>query len=75
MIFKAYNIQFKDEDGRAIHGETLINRSGEAVSYTINTDYTPKTEDQQFQGWYATVTSSDAISLSYVHFPWFKSTL
>ena len=62
MIFKAYNVQFKDEDLAVIHGETLINKSGEAVTYKINTDYTPKTEDQQFQGWYATTTATEAIT-------------
>ena len=62
MIFQAYNVQFKDEDGAMVHGETLINKSGEAVSYTIKTDYTPKTEDQQFQGWYATTTTTDGIT-------------
>lgn len=62
MIFQAYNVQFKDEDGATVHGETLINKSGEAVSYTINTDYTPKTEDQQFQGWYANTSVTEGIT-------------
>ena len=62
MIFQAYNVQFKDEDNVMIHGETLISKSNEAVSYKINTDYTPKTEDQQFQGWYAVTTQDDAIT-------------
>ncbi|MBQ9075110.1 MAG: hypothetical protein IJY32_04010, partial [Mogibacterium sp.] len=48
MIFKAYNVQYKDEDGVTIHGETLINKTGEAVDYTVNFPYTPKDQDSQF---------------------------
>ncbi len=61
MIFKAYNIQFKDQDGVTVHSETLINKTGEAVIYTIETDYTPKTEMEAFVGWNVT-TGSDKIT-------------
>ena len=62
MIFRAYSVQFKDEDGVTIHSEVLINRTGEAVSYTINTPYTPKEQDSAFLGWNVTNIGSDNIN-------------
>lgn len=61
MIFKAYNVQYKDEDGVAIHTETLINKTGEAIDYTVIFPYTPKDQDAQFQGW-SVSTGSDKIN-------------
>ena len=61
MIFRAYNVQFKDEDGVTIHSETLINKTGEPITYNINTLYTPKSQDEAFQGWIPT-TGSDKIN-------------
>ena len=60
MIFKAYSIQFKDEDNVTIHSDILINKTGEPVTYEINTPYTPKDQDKEFQGWNVT-TGSDKI--------------
>ena len=55
MIFKTFSVSFKDEDGVTMKGEALIFASTEdSVSYVINTPYTPKSQDAQFQGWYYT---------------------
>lgn len=61
MIFKAYSVQYKDEDGVTVHSETLINKTGEAVTYTVDFPYTPKNQDSQFQGWSVSSSSSDKI--------------
>lgn len=61
MVFNAYAVQYKDEDGITIHSETLVNRTGESVDYTVNMPYTPKEQDSEFQGWNPT-TGSDKIS-------------
>ena len=55
MIYKTYSVTFKDEDGVTIHSEALITKaSDEAIDYTINVSYTPKKQDEVFQGWYWT---------------------
>ncbi len=62
MIFKAYNIIYKDEDKATIHSEALIIKADdEKVDYTINQPYTPKEQDEAFMGWYTTdpVTAKD----------------
>ncbi len=53
MTFKVVNVTFKDEDQVVIKNEGLLTK-GENVNYTVNEAYTPKTSDQEFQGWYFT---------------------
>ena len=53
MIVKAISVSFIDQDGTAIHGETLILKDSDpSVDYTINVPYTPKEQDEAFLGWY-----------------------
>ena len=53
MIFQAHTVAYRDEDGATISGETLIFNAGEGyAAYKVNESYTPKTQDQDFEGWY-----------------------
>ena len=51
MTFHVFNVTFKDEDNVVIKNEALLTK-GESIDYTVNQPYTPKTSDQEFQGWY-----------------------
>ena len=55
MIFSTFSVSFKDEDGATIHGEALIFKpesdTDPSTKYLVNVPYTPKTIDQEFQGW------------------------
>ena len=62
MVYQTYSVVFLDEDGATIHGEALIFKPGEEVKYSVNTPYTPKDQDSQFQGWYATTVSGEAVT-------------
>lgn len=62
MIFQTYAVTFKDESGATLHGEALIFKPGESVTYTVNVPYTPKEQDEQFQGWYAATTSGAQVT-------------
>ncbi len=57
MIYKTYSVTFKDEEGVNMHSESLVFLNNEEPTYTINTPYTPKNQDAEFQGW----TTQDAV--------------
>ena len=59
MIFRAYRIQYKDEDNVTIHTAVLTNKTGEAVEYTIDQSYTPKNPNANFEGWNVSVGSGN----------------
>lgn len=51
MKFKTFAVSFKDEDGSMVHSEALIT-GGNTATYIVNQEYTPKSEDAKFEGWY-----------------------
>jgi len=62
MIFNVINITYKDEDGVVIRNDGVLTK-GDPITYTVDEGYTPKTSDQEFQGWYfstsGTITDAD----------------
>ena len=76
MVFKTYSVTFKDEDSATVHTEALICAANDAsIDYTINVQYTPKTIDQEFQGWYPTpATSANVEALDGTNPPYDNST-
>ena len=59
MTFHIFNITYRDEDNVVIKNEALLTK-GESIDYTVDQPYTPKTSDQEFQGWF--VGSENAIA-------------
>ena len=64
MIFRAYKIQYKDEDNATIHTAVKINKTGEPVDYTIDQTYTPKDANANFEGWNVTLGSENISNAS-----------
>ncbi|MBQ6314183.1 MAG: InlB B-repeat-containing protein [Mogibacterium sp.] len=72
MKFKTFAVSFKDEDGSMVHSEALIT-GGNTATYLVNQEYTPKSEDAKFEGWYwepletgsnAVVKTADGVEIS-----------
>ncbi|MBR2541216.1 MAG: InlB B-repeat-containing protein [Mogibacterium sp.] len=72
MKFKTFAVSFKDEDGSMVHSEALIT-GGNTATYLVNQEYTPKSEDAKFEGWYweplevgsnALVTNADGVEIA-----------
>ena len=62
MIYKTYSVTFKDEDGVTIHAKALIFKASDgSTSYQVQQPYTPKTQDEDFQGWYWTSPNGDGV--------------
>ena len=63
MIYKTYSVSFKDESNATVHTEALIFKSSEGgTTYTIDQPYTPKSQDAEFQGWYWTSPTPNAVT-------------
>ena len=52
MIFKSATVTYLDEKDAAIKTDNVLFKSGINASYTIDCDYTPMQENEEFQGWY-----------------------
>ena len=50
-VFKAFSVTYLDEDGAAIQTDNIIFKTGSSVSYTIDMDYTPMLQNEDFSGW------------------------
>lgn len=51
MIYNVFNIVYRDEAKTVIKNDSVLTKAATA-DYTINEPYTPKTSDQEFQGWH-----------------------
>lgn len=52
MIFTSATVTYLDEKDAAIKTDNILFKSGVNASYTIDCDYTPMQENEEFQGWY-----------------------
>lgn len=51
MIFYAYRVTYLDQVGAAIESQTLYSLDSAAISYKVDHEYTPKDQDEKFEGW------------------------